>query len=263
MPLSRADPSSFRHDLLGVKAPRPVGGYTETILRVIGVVFGAIAIAAPERAMAAPFGTINALSLAGHRNDGSRWVMFSFFGGGLGGNPLSDGLNHGNNPISMASIPPVEIVEASYPVQFTQCALRTDSDGIGQHRGGFDTIYGIEALSETGADVFLLGERGKFAPFGVKGGGAAALNRFIFDTPTGKASPPLKSKITDVKIARGQRVRLETPGGGGYGPAASRDPAKLERDLRLVMRVAERRVMTASSIIGARCRRDVYRSFLL
>ena len=73
--------------LLGVKAPKPVGGYTETILRVIGVVFGAIAKAAPERAMAAPFGTINALSLAGQRDDGSRCVMFSFFGGGLGGNP--------------------------------------------------------------------------------------------------------------------------------------------------------------------------------
>jgi N-methylhydantoinase B len=59
------------------------------------------------------------------------------------------------------------------------------------------------------------------------------LNRFIFDTPDGKATPPLASKITDVKIAKGQRVRLETPGGGGFGPAARRDPAKLERDLRL------------------------------
>lgn len=219
--------------LLGVKAPRPVGGYTETILRVIGVVFGAIAIAAPERAMAAPFGTINALSLAGHRNDGSRWVMFSFFGGGLGGNPISDGLNHGNNPISMATIPPVEILEASYPVMFTQWALRPDSGGVGQHRGGLGAIYELEALGDSGADVFLLGERGKFAPFGVNGGGPAALNRFIYDTADGKASPPLASKITDVKIARGQRVRLETPGGGGYGDPASRDPAKAARDLRL------------------------------
>jgi N-methylhydantoinase B len=159
--------------------------------------------------------------------------MVSFFGGGLGGNPRSDGLNHGNNPISMATIPPVEILEASYPVMFTQWALRPDSAGVGQHRGGLGAIYEVEALGETGADVFLLGERGRFAPFGVHGGGAAALNRFIFDTPAGKASPPLASKIADVKIARGQRVRLETPGGGGYGPAASRDPAKVERDLRL------------------------------
>ncbi len=110
--------------LLGVKPPKPVGGYTETILRVIGVVFGALAKADPSRATAAPFGTINALSIAGYRGDGSRYVMFSFFGGGLGGNPESDGLNHANNPISMATIPPAEILEASYPVVFTQWALR-------------------------------------------------------------------------------------------------------------------------------------------
>ena len=66
--------------LLSATAPKPVAGYTETILRLIGVVFGALAQADPARAMAAPFGTINALSLAGHRADGSRWVMFTFFG---------------------------------------------------------------------------------------------------------------------------------------------------------------------------------------
>ena len=71
--------------------------------------------------------TINALSLAGWRANGLRWVMFSFFGGGLGGNPEGDGLNHGNNPISTATIPPAEILEALYPVVFTQWALRPDS----------------------------------------------------------------------------------------------------------------------------------------
>ena len=122
--------------LLSVSAPKPVGGYTETILRVIGVIFGALAKAAPDRATAAPFGTINALSLAGRRANGQSWVMFSFFGGGLGGNPETDGLNHGNNPISMATIPPAEILEASYPVLFTRWALRPDSAGAGLHRGG-------------------------------------------------------------------------------------------------------------------------------
>ena len=219
--------------LLGVKAPKPVGGYTETILRVIGVVFGAIAKAAPERAIAGPFGTINALSLAGHRDDGSRFVMFSFFGGGLGATPGSDGLSHGNNPISMATIPPAEILEASYPVMFTQWALRPDSAGAGRYRGGLGAVYEIEALADAGADVFLLGERGKFAPFGVDGGEPGALNRFTFDTPNGKAAPPLVSKVVGVKIARGQRVRLETPGGGGYGPASERDRARVARDVRL------------------------------
>jgi N-methylhydantoinase B len=219
--------------LLGVKAPKPVGGYTETILRVIGVVLGALAKAVPERATAGPFGTINALSLAGHRDDGSRWVMFSFYGGGLGGNPESDGLNHANNPISTATIPPAEILEAAYPVIFTQWALRPDSAGAGTNRGGLGAVYEIEVLAASGADVFLLGERGKYPPFGVNGGLPAALNRFVWQTGGGEASPPLASKITDVKIARGERVRLETPGGGGFGLPAERAPDKVARDVRL------------------------------
>ncbi len=226
--------------LLGVKAPKPVGGYTETILRVIGVVFGALAQADPTRATAAPFGTINALSLAGHRKDGSRWVMFSFFGGGLGGNPETDGLNHANNPISMATIPPAEIMEAAYPVLFTQWALRPDSAGAGAHRGGVGAVYEIETLTD--ADVFLLGERGIYPPFGVAGGEAAALNVFSWQTEDGERSPPLASKVTDVKIKAGQHVRLETPGGGGYGDPQTRDLDAVVRDVRqgLVSREAAR-----------------------
>jgi N-methylhydantoinase B len=218
--------------LLGVLAPRPVGGYTETILRVIDVIFGAFAKAAPERANGSPFATINALSLAGWRQHGRRWVMFCFFGGGLGGNPDGDGLNHGNNPISTATIPPLEILEALYPVMFTQWALRPDSGGPGRHRGGLGAIYEIEALADGGAEVFLLGERGKYPPPGANGGGAAALNRFIYETDTGEATPPLVSKVTDVRIRRGQKVRLETPGGGGFGDPAARDPARVARDVR-------------------------------
>ncbi|TNC12794.1 hydantoinase B/oxoprolinase family protein [Methylobacterium terricola] len=217
--------------LLGAGAPKPMAGYTETILRLIGVVLGALAEADPDRATAAPFGTINALSLAGHRADGSRWVMFSFFGGGLGGNPETDGLSHANNPISTATIPPVEILEAAYPVVFTRWGLRPDSAGAGAHRGGLGATYEIETLTD--ADVFLLGERGKVAPFGVKGGQPAALNRFAWQTPDGWASPPMVSKVTDVRIRAGERVRLETPGGGGFGHPAERDRDALKRDLRL------------------------------
>jgi N-methylhydantoinase B len=219
--------------LLGVSAPRPVGGYTETILRVIDVIFGAFAKVAPERANGSPFATINALSLAGWRTHGRRWVMFCFFGGGLGGNPESDGLNHGNNPISTATIPPVEILESLYPVMFTQWALRPDSGGAGWHRGGLGAIYEIEALAEDGAEVFLLGERGKYPPFGVNGGGDAALNRFVYETDRGDATPPLVSKVTDVRIRRGQKLRLETPGGGGFGDPAAREPERVARDVRL------------------------------
>ncbi len=216
---------------LGVGPPRPVAGYTETILRMIGVVFGALAKADAKLATAAPFGTINALSIAGHRANGERWVMFSFFGGGLGGNPESDGLNHANNPISTATIPPAEILEASYPVMFTEWALRPDSAGAGSHRGGVGAIYEIELLDERGADVALLGERGRHAPFGVAGGGPAALNRFRFDTESGQREPPMVSKITGVKIRQGQRVRLETPGGGGWGDPRARSRAEVLADV--------------------------------
>src|SRR5256885_13092655 len=150
--------------LLGVSAPRPVGGYTETILRVIDVIFGAYAKAAPERANGSPFATINALSLAGWREHGKRWVMFCFFGGGLGGNPETDGLNHGNNPISTATIPPLEILESLYPIMFTQWALRPDSGGPGTHPGGGGAPFPSEAPARGGGGGGLLRGRGQKTP---------------------------------------------------------------------------------------------------
>ncbi|MFY7779985.1 MAG: hydantoinase B/oxoprolinase family protein, partial [Tagaea sp.] len=215
--------------ILAARAPKPVSGYTETILRVIDVVFQALAQAAPGLVNGCAYGTINALSLAGHRKDGRRWVMFSFFGGGLGGSPESDGLNHGNAPISTATIPPVEILEAAYPVVFTQWALRPDSFGAGKHRGGLGATYEIELLEES-ADVFLFGERGRSSPKGVVGGGDAARNRFVLPDGT---EPPMASKMIGLKIRKGQRLRLETPGGGGYGDPRERPLELAERDRRL------------------------------
>jgi N-methylhydantoinase B len=220
------------HTMLAVKAPKPVGGYTETILRIIDVVFGAVAQAAPERSNGCAYGTINALSLAGHRVDGRRWVMFSFFGGGHGGHPEGDGLNHGNAPISTATIPPIEILESAYPMFFTQWALRPDSGGPGKNRGGLGAIYEIELLEEN-ADVFLFGERGRYAPPGVVGGGSGALNKFTYEQDDGYKVPPMASKMVGIKIKKGQHVHLETPGGGGYGQALERDPQAVARDFHL------------------------------
>ena len=220
---------------LSVKAPKPVGGYTETILRLIDVLFCAFEHIAPERVNGCAYGTINALSMAGYRSNGARWVMFSFFGGGHGGHPEGDGLNHGNAPISTATIPPLEILEAAYPVAFTQWALRPDSGGVGKHRGGLGAIYEIELLEDS-ATVFLFGERGKFPPPGVVGGGAGAMNKFTYqsadeETTFPDKTPPLASKITGVKLRKGQRVRLETPGGGGYGNAQERPEELISNDL--------------------------------
>ena len=247
------EPVEFRIDedsLLSVKAPKPVGGYTETILRLIDVVFQAVAQIAPEPAMACAYGTINALSLAGHRANGQRWVMFSFFGGGHGAHGAGDGLNHGNAPISTATIPPLEILEAAYPVRFTQWALRPDSGGAGEFRGGLGAIYEIELL-EKQADVFLFGERGRFPPPGVVGGGAGALNVFHYEQADGDHVPPMASKIVGVQIERTQRLRLETPGGGGYGRAFERNPESVARDLRLGYITADHAGADYSVVIGA------------
>ena len=218
--------------LLNAGAPRPVGGYTETILRMIDVVFQAFAQIAPERSNGCAYGTINALSLAGHRRDGRRWVMFSFFGGGHGGHPEGDGLNHGNAPISTARIPPIEILEAAYPVLFTRWALRPDSGGPGRHRGGLGAIYEIEAL-EAETEVFLFGERGRFPPPGVAGGAPGALNRFVYIKSDGEHAPPFASKAVGIALAKGERVRIESPGGGGYGPARERAAQAITRDIAL------------------------------
>ena len=219
--------------LLSAPFPAPVGGYTETIMRMIDVIFAAMAKAAPERGLANAYGTINALSIAGRRADGRPWVMFSFYGGGHGGTPDCDGLSHGNAPISTATIPPMEILEAAYPVMFRQWALRPDSAGAGAHRGGFGAVYEIEVLEENGAEAFLFGERGRFAPQGVVGGEASALNRFSYETAEGWAVPPMASKMRGIRLAQGQAVRLETPGGGGYGPPEGRNPAAVARDVAL------------------------------
>ena len=229
------EPIEFRipeGSLLAATAPKPVGGYTETILRLIDLVFQTIAQIAPERSNGCAYGTINALSIAGHRQDGRRWVMFSFFGGGHGGHPLGDGLNHGNAPISTAMIPPLEILEAAYPVKFTQWALRPDSGGPGKHRGGLGAVYEIELLEDE-ALAFLFGDRGRFPPRGVAGGGTAAMTRFTYPQDGVPATPQLASKIVDVPLERGQRVRLETPGGGGYGDPAERSPAAIQCDIAL------------------------------
>ena len=140
----------------------------------------------PERATAAPFGTINALSLAGHRTDGRRWVMFSFFGGGLGGNPVSDGLNHGNAPISTATIrrrDPGGVL----PGDVQPMGAAAGQRGAGRHRGGLGAVYEIELLEQE-ADVFLLASAAASRRRG-DGGGPAALNRFSWNTDQARRRP--------------------------------------------------------------------------
>jgi N-methylhydantoinase B len=116
---------------------------------------------------------------------------------------------------------------------FTQWALRPDSGGPGLHRGGVGAIYEIETLAPGLTEIALLGERGRFPPFGVAGGGAGATNAFWWETPEGRAVPPMASKVVGIAIRQGQRVRLETPGGGGWGDPRARPVEAVARDIRL------------------------------
>src|SRR5262249_438108 len=168
----------------------------------------------------------------GRRREGGRWVMFSFFGGGNGGHPEGDGLNHGNAPISTARIPPIEILEAAYPVMFTRWALRPDSGGPGRHRGGLGAIYEVETLEEE-TDVFLFGERGRFPPPGVLGGAPGAPHPLPLLNTHGEDPAAFASKRVGVRLSQGARVRIESPGGGGYGAPQERSREAIARDIAL------------------------------
>ena len=123
----------------------------------------------------------------------------------------------------------LEILEAAYPVRFTQWALRPDSGGEGEYRGGLGAVYEIELLEQE-ARVALFGERGRYAPQGVVGGDEGAKNHFAFEQDHGWEEPPMSSKMVGIQSTKGQRVRLETPGGGGYGDKAKRAKAATEAD---------------------------------
>ncbi len=233
--------------VLSAEFPAPTGGYTETILRMIDVIFSTFAQAVPDRIVANAYGTINALSIAGKRSNGQPWVMFSFYGGGHGASIESDGLNHGNAPISTATIPPMEILEAAYPVMFRTWALRPDSAGPGRRRGGLGAVYEIEVLEENGAEAFLFGERGRFAPKGIAEGQEAAMNVFSYENDGAWSHPPLSSKMRGILLKQGEAVRLETPGGGGYGPVEARDTSAIALDVARDLISAEQADMTYGS----------------
>ncbi len=224
--------------ILAAEPPAPVSGYTENIMRTIDVIFGALAKAAPERANAACFATVNALLMSGSRDNGSKFILFTFFGGGLGGNPEGDGLSHGNAPIGMANIPPAEILEAAYPTCVTNWGLRQDSGGPGRNRGGLGAIYEFELLADE-ADLVVFGERARFPAFGILGGDHGAPNRIVYQQEDGERSPDRTGKLSGVVLRKGQRVRVESPGGGGYGPVEDRPVEAIARDLALGLVSAE------------------------
>ena len=135
---------------LNARAPRPVSGCAaEVCQRVIDVILGALGQAMPERAYAAPMGTVTNLSIGGDDPLRGEYVLYSFIGGGYGGNWLSDGLTNGNPTLALAKTQSLEVLEGRYPVLFTRYALREESAGIGKHGGGFGVV--LESSCAAGA----------------------------------------------------------------------------------------------------------------
>ncbi|MDE2998626.1 MAG: hydantoinase B/oxoprolinase family protein [Gemmatimonadota bacterium] len=220
--------TTFLHAL----PPRPVSGCAaEVCQRIIDAVLGAMSRAVPDRCYAGPMGTVTNLSVGGDDPKRGYFVFYSFIGGGYGGNYLTDGLTNGNPTIAVARTQALEIFESRYPVLFETYALREDSGGPGFRRGGFGVV--LEFVLRRGeASASLLGDRGRFRPCGVLGGrpGKAAKHTF---TLRGKAyRPPHITKDEGVHMVAGDCLRLETPGGGGYGAPESRSAEAVLEDVR-------------------------------
>ena len=198
--------------LVNARAPSAVAaGNVETSQRIVDAVFGALAQALPDRIPAASQGTMNNLAM-GSAEAGHAWDYYETIGGGMGASPRGDGLScvqvHMTNTLNT----PIEVLELAYPVRVRRYARRHGSGGAGRHRGGDGIVREYEFLRP--ATVTVLSERRTHAPWGLAGGapGAPGINRLNGETQPGKFC---------WKVAPGDVLGIETPGGGGWGAAAS------------------------------------------
>jgi N-methylhydantoinase B len=219
---------------LDAQYPRPVSGCAaEVSQRIAEAVFLALVEALPDRVTAAPAGTSGNFALGGHDPERNRsFVMYQISGGGYGGNADHDGLANGCSTIGISKAPPVEIMEQQFPVLYHRYSLREGSGGAGKHRGGFGLDYEIELRRGEATASFVM-DHGRFGPPGALGGKDGRPNS-VTVWQGGKALiPPHLSKAQDIPLKPGDRVRVCTPGGGGYGDPMTRDPEAVVEDVRL------------------------------
>lgn len=188
-------------------------GNVETSQRIVDVLLGALAKALPGRIPAASSGTMNNIAIGGFDPVKRRpFAYYETIGGGMGAGPASDGLSGVHTHMTNSLNTPLEALENYLPLRIRRYALRAGSGGKGRFRGG----DGIVREYEFGvpARVTIMSERRVFAPYGLKGGepGLSGRNTLI----SGGKSRVLKSKA-DLQVHAGDILRIETPGGGGYG----------------------------------------------
>jgi N-methylhydantoinase B/oxoprolinase/acetone carboxylase alpha subunit len=190
------------------------GGNVETSQRITDVVLGALSKALPERIPAASQGTMNNVTLGGvNPITGQPFAYYETAGGGMGGRNGLPGISGVHTHMSNTRNTPVEAFEQAFPLRIRTYALRQGSGGAGKYPGGEGLIREYEVLVETSATI--LSERREGQPYGVQGGGPGARGRNSILRADGSIEPlPAKARI---ELHPGDRLRIETPGGGGYG----------------------------------------------
>jgi N-methylhydantoinase B len=196
-------------------------GNVETSQRIVDVVLGALAGALPGRIPAAAQGTMNNVIFAGRsaeQPDGHDWVYYETLAGGMGAHAKGHGLSAVQCHMTNTRNTSIEVLEMHYPLRITEYAVRRGSGGTGRWRGGDGLTREWQAVEP--CRVSLLAERRSTRPYGLAGGGPGMAGRQWL--LRGGESIELPAK-TGVELAAGEKLRIETPGGGGFGTNGSTD----------------------------------------
>jgi N-methylhydantoinase B len=190
------------------------GGNVETSQRIVDVLLRALARAIPERIPAAASGTMNNLTIGGiDPRTREPFAYYETIAGGMGARPSKSGVSGVHTHMTNSLNTPAEALEYAYPLRVRQYCLRPDSGGKGKRWGGDGIIREIEALSD--AEVTLLADRRERGPYGLAGGkdGTPGTATLIREDGTSQSLP---GKF-NVRLRKRERIRIETPGGGGWG----------------------------------------------
>lgn len=190
------------------------GGNVETSQRIVDTVFKALAQAIPDRIPAASQGTMNNLTIGGiDPRSGLEFSYYETVAGGMGARPTLDGMSGVHTHMTNSLNTPAEALEYAYPLRVREYRLRRGSGGCGQQRGGDGVIREIETLAKS--RMSLLADRRKRGPYGLAGGedGKTGTNTIIRNGQT----PLGVSAKGSCQLQVGDRIRIETPGGGGWG----------------------------------------------
>ncbi|HEY1404524.1 MAG TPA: hydantoinase B/oxoprolinase family protein [Pyrinomonadaceae bacterium] len=215
-----------RGSIVNALPPAPVaGGNVETSQRIVDALFKALAQALPGRIPAASQGTMNNLTIGGmDTRTGREFAYYETVAGGMGARPAHDGLSAVHTHMTNSLNTPVEALEYAYPLRVREYAIRADSGGRGSWRGGDGVVREIETLVD--ARMSLLADRRRRAPYGLAGGedGRAGRDAIVRAAEGGRAQRIEAKGSWELKA--GDRVRIETPGGGGHGRRAAARPRK-------------------------------------